>query len=154
MKQLNRNEVFLIISEFIFLKKTTEELFDYLELIEPVENYSEDFLKNELLNFIIEKNKGVSNGYLSDLYKLLIGENIEVIGNVDDMYPCNCCGYKTLSEKYGIDGGYDICDYCGWEDDGTVNPYEYSSVNQCSIDDKRTYMTLNHNLFYKVKWLK
>jgi hypothetical protein len=30
------------------------------------------------------------------------------------LYPCPCCGERTLSER----GGYDICGECGWEDDG------------------------------------
>lgn len=30
------------------------------------------------------------------------------------VYPCPCCGFKTLSER----GGYDICPVCFWEDDG------------------------------------
>jgi hypothetical protein len=29
-------------------------------------------------------------------------------------YSCPCCGHLTLSER----GGYEICDVCGWEDDG------------------------------------
>jgi len=30
------------------------------------------------------------------------------------IYPCPCCGFKTLSER----GGFDICPVCFWEDDG------------------------------------
>lgn len=29
-------------------------------------------------------------------------------------YSCPCCGHLTLAER----GGYEICDECGWEDDG------------------------------------
>ncbi|WP_240918015.1 CPCC family cysteine-rich protein [Phycicoccus sp. HDW14] len=29
-------------------------------------------------------------------------------------YSCPCCGHVTLAER----GGYEICDECGWEDDG------------------------------------
>jgi cysteine-rich CPCC protein len=29
-------------------------------------------------------------------------------------YTCPCCGHPTLGER----GGYEICDECGWEDDG------------------------------------
>jgi hypothetical protein len=32
-------------------------------------------------------------------------------------YTCPCCGHATLSER----GGYEICDECGWEDDGQDN---------------------------------
>jgi Cysteine-rich CPCC len=29
-------------------------------------------------------------------------------------YTCPCCGHATLDER----GAYEICDECGWEDDG------------------------------------
>ena len=29
-------------------------------------------------------------------------------------YTCPCCGHGTLDER----GAYEICDVCGWEDDG------------------------------------
>ena len=32
---------------------------------------------------------------------------------------CPCCGYPTLSERYG----YEICGLCDWEDDGQDDPY-------------------------------
>ena len=30
---------------------------------------------------------------------------------------CPCCGYATLTER----GGFEICKYCFWEDDGQDN---------------------------------
>ncbi|AGL16157.1 CPCC family cysteine-rich protein [Actinoplanes sp. N902-109] len=35
----------------------------------------------------------------------------------DAPYTCPCCGHATLSER----GSYEICDECGWEDDGQDN---------------------------------
>ena len=35
----------------------------------------------------------------------------------DAPYTWPCCGHGTLSER----GAYDICDECGWEDDGQDN---------------------------------
>ena len=32
----------------------------------------------------------------------------------DVPYTCPCCGHVTLDER----GAYEICDECGWEDDG------------------------------------
>ncbi|WP_347405088.1 CPCC family cysteine-rich protein [Micromonospora sp. WMMD1082] len=32
----------------------------------------------------------------------------------ESLYTCPCCGHLTLFER----GGYEICDECGWEDDG------------------------------------
>ena len=35
----------------------------------------------------------------------------------DAPYTCPCCGHATLAER----GSYEICDECGWEDDGQDN---------------------------------
>lgn len=35
----------------------------------------------------------------------------------DGLQPCPCCDCKTLGER----GGYEICEVCGWEDDGQDN---------------------------------
>jgi len=32
-----------------------------------------------------------------------------------EMFPCACCGYKTLDHP--PNGSYDICEVCYWEDD-------------------------------------
>ncbi len=40
---------------------------------------------------------------------------IAAVGDV--LYTCPCCGHTTLSER----GSYEICDECGWEDDGQDN---------------------------------
>ena len=32
----------------------------------------------------------------------------------DEQYTCPCCGHRTLKQR----GGFEICDECGWEDDG------------------------------------
>lgn len=33
-----------------------------------------------------------------------------------ELYPCPCCGYKTLTQEEG--GTYELCPICFWEDDG------------------------------------
>jgi hypothetical protein len=35
-------------------------------------------------------------------------------------YPCPCCGYPTLEIRVG---GFEICNLCGWEDDGQDDPH-------------------------------
>ena len=32
-----------------------------------------------------------------------------------EVYPCPCCGYKTLTQEAG--GTYELCPICFWEDD-------------------------------------
>lgn len=45
--------------------------------------------------------------------------------NVEKLYPCPCCGYKTLSLE--PPGTYLICPVCFWEDDGdTGGSYGYN----------------------------
>lgn len=46
--------------------------------------------------------------------------NISVTGLIGDpieLYPCPCCGYRTLDEP----SVFDICTVCWWEDDGQDN---------------------------------
>jgi Cysteine-rich CPCC len=53
------------------------------------------------------------------------------------MYSCPCCGHPTLGER----GGYEICEVCGWEDDGQDN-HDSSVIRggpngRDSLDDAR-----------------
>lgn len=43
-----------------------------------------------------------------------IGQINVVAPAKDSFYSCPCCGHRTLTER----GAYEICDECGWEDDG------------------------------------
>ena len=108
-------------------------------------NVDNEYECNELIH-------GISNEYLSDLVEMITGTRVHVRGEVEDLYKCPCCGYKTLSEKNNVDEstGYDICPYCGWEDDGTIDIDKYRSINKGSINDYR------HELSAKQfsKWLK
>ena len=88
---------------------------------------------------------GITNEYLSSLMETITGSKIEVIGDVEELYTCPCCGYKTLTELYDVDEGtgYDICPLCGWEDEGTIDIHQYRSINRGSIVDYRKRMTAN-----------
>lgn len=153
MNTVHRDKVFELIADFILSSKSHQEIYEYLEYLEDPVEFNAEVIKQEIFEFVQKTNQGVSNGYLSDIYHLLTGNKLEVIGEVADLYACDCCQLKTLNEKYGIaDGGYDICDYCGWEDDGTTDIKQSSSVNQCTIEEKRVYIASNPNYFYKNKW--
>ncbi|WP_199735554.1 CPCC family cysteine-rich protein [Corallococcus sp. AB045] len=54
------------------------------------------------------------------------------MGEAEVLLPCPCCGGRTLTERYDavVGTGYDICDHCRWEDDGTVSDTVHSSVNR------------------------
>jgi uncharacterized protein (TIGR03083 family) len=50
-----------------------------------------------------------------------------VIAVVRDVsYTCPCCGHATLSDR----GSYEICDECGWEDDGQDNPPRHKALSR------------------------
>ncbi|MEH2138375.1 DUF6714 family protein [Nostoc sp.] len=54
--------------------------------------------------------------------------------HTEELYPCPCCGYKTLDTK--PPGTYLLCPICFWEDDGeTIDSYGCSWVgsNQVSL---------------------
>ena len=96
---------------------------------------------------------GISNEYLSSLVETITGCKVEVTGEVEELYKCPCCGYNTLTEKFNIDEGtgYDICPFCGWEDDGTTDINEYRSINRGSMTDYRKKITANRIIN---KWQK
>ncbi|MDE7476958.1 MAG: hypothetical protein K2M91_03250, partial [Lachnospiraceae bacterium] len=103
-----------------------------------------------LLDLIEVELEGVSNGYLTQFFRTIIGCDIEVCGEVEKRYSCPCCGYKTLDEIYDSSKGtgYDICPYCNWEDDGTTDISAQTSINHGSIQDYRDKIKNNPNKYY------
>jgi hypothetical protein len=103
------------------------------------------------LEYIEVQLESVSNGYLSQFFHTILGcDDIEVCGEIENRYTCQCCGYKTLDEI----GGYDICPYCNWEDDGTTDINMKMSINHGSIQDYRDKIKNNPNKYYIDKWLR
>lgn len=100
--------------------------------------------------------QGVSNGFLSEILCAITGYDIEVCGEVEKLFPCPCCGLRTLTENYNLSEGtgYDICPYCNWEDDGTTDIKDYRSINRGSIEDYRNKIQKNHNKYYINKWFE
>lgn len=119
-------------------------------------DYETQDLKSRTFDKVKYELIGCSNGFLTEFYLTLTGEKVEVIGETQKLFSCPCCGFQTLSEIYDVQKGtgYDICRYCQWEDDGTVDVNKSSSVNQGSISDYRQHILENSNFFYKGKWLK
>lgn len=100
--------------------------------------------------------QGISNGFLSEIIHAITGYEVEVFGEVEELYPCPCCGFKTLTEYFDAKEGtgYDICPYCHWEDDGTTETDSYRSINKGSIEDYRKKMRTNFNKYYISKWMR
>lgn len=100
--------------------------------------------------------QGVSNGFLSEIICAITGYEMEVYGEVEMLFPCPCCGLRTLTEIYNpIEGtGYEVCPYCKWEDDGTTEINIYRSINKGSIEDYRNNMQAKFNKYYINKWFE
>ncbi len=115
----------------------------------------DDTIEEDLFLTLTELYKGTSNGYLSEVYEAITGEKVEVIGKVYELFKCPCCNRSTLSERYDLEKGtgYDICDYCNWEDDGTTEIDTISSVNRSTISEYRGRIQENPNFYYREKWL-
>ncbi len=97
------------------------EIRDVVEKMELSKYFESDFLESNEEKMELETYlRGVSNGFLSEILCAITGYDIEVCGEVEKLFPCPCCGLRTLTEIYNSSEGtgYDICPYCNWEDDG------------------------------------
>ncbi|RBP45728.1 cysteine-rich CPCC protein [Roseimicrobium gellanilyticum] len=81
---------------------------------------------------------GVVNSYLQKRLRGTHG-NVEITGSPKPLMACPCCGYRTIESR----GGYDICEVCFWEDDGSDEPHHYSSPNRMTlIDAKQNFQSI------------
>lgn len=138
--------------------KLISEIRDVIEReVELSKYYGSAFLEsNEEKTELEIEIQGVSNGFLSEILCAITGYDIEVCGEVEKLFPCPCCGLRTLTEIYNLSEGtgYDICPYCNWEDDGTTDIKAYRSINRGSIEDYRNKIQKNHNKYYINKWFE
>jgi len=143
MKKMNRAEVFKLIQ---LINAYVEKNVDLSKHLEEGDEPSE----------VDWQLQGVSNGFLSEVFFAMTGYEVEVTGEVVELFPCPCCRLKTLTEIYNPPEGegYDICSYCKWEDDGTTGINSHSSVNRGTIRDYRNKITKDFNKYYIDKWLK
>ena len=100
----------------------------------------DDYGANTVFDALLEAYAGVTNGFLSQVCEAILGQKVDVVGEPEVRFPCPCCNRQTLTELFdAAEGtGFDVCDYCGWEDDGTQNDEAISSVNRGSMADYRS----------------
>lgn len=105
---------------------------------------------------LTERYRGVQNGHLSDIYEALTGERAEVVGDAGRLVVCPCCGYRTLHERFDseLGTGFDICEHCNWEDDGTSNVDTFSSPNRGSMAEYRKRLSEERNFFDRGRWAR
>lgn len=148
MKNISRENMLKLIEQIRSIVKKEIDLSKYLE---------ESFLDNNIEQTELEVYcQGISNGFLAEIVHAIIGYEVEVIGKVEELFACPCCGFRTLTELYDSNKGtgYDICPYCKWEDDGTTEINVYRAINRGSIEDYRNSIYANFNKYYINKWFK
>lgn len=148
MMNISRENAIKLISD---IRKVNEKEIDLKKYFE------DDFLEKNIEQTELDiEVQGISNGFLSEILSMVIGQDIEIYGDVERLFPCPCCGLRTLTEEYNPDEGtgYDICPYCNWEDDGTTNINVYRSINRGSIEDYRYKIRENKNKYYINKWFE
>lgn len=142
--ELNRQDVNKIIEAIRHIWNKNEELSKRFRIADDYENSDVIY--------------GISNEYLSEFLETLIGKKVDVMGTVEQLYCCPCCGYKTLTEEYdAVEGtGYETCPLCGWEDDGTKEVNSYRSINRGSIEEYRKRLSTRNisNKCYRNFYLK
>lgn len=92
---------------------------------QPISNVTDKKYDVLVINVLKCQFYGVTNEYLSKVVSKLLKRKVEVLGEVEKLYMCPCCGYLTLKQR----GNYYICPVCLWEDSGDNDLYRASSVN-------------------------
>jgi hypothetical protein len=119
-----------------------------------LQDFMEDQQASTINEALLHQYSGVRNGFLSQICEALLGVRIEVTGDAEVLLPCPCCRRRTLTETYDVDAGtgYDICDYCGWEDDGTSDEQRVSGVNHGTLAEYRARITREEAMRRCDKW--
>jgi len=157
VKTISREEVVRAVTKCRLAFSSRGEISELLEDVNEADVTDDEHnLEKKVFETLSELYLGVSNGYLAELYQGITGSKVEVIGAVAKMLPCPCCSFRTLSETYDeVEGtGYDICDYCNWEDDGTLDIDSPSGVNRGCIKEFRDRIKAHPNLYYRNRWLR
>ncbi|NVK66771.1 MAG: hypothetical protein HWE22_19420 [Flavobacteriales bacterium] len=93
---------------------------------------------NVLLIWLRFKFNSYSNEYLRKQLSLN-----EVCGDEPNLFPCPCCGFKTIDER----AEYEICPVCWWEDDGQDNQNADISMGGPNEDISLTQARINYLKF-------
>jgi hypothetical protein len=117
--------------------------------------FVDDYAAGSVFEALLDAYAGVSNGFLSQACEAISGTRYLVVGDPEIRYKCPCCNRLTLSEEYNQEAGtgYDVCDYCGWEDDGTTDDSVISSVNHGTMCEYRERVADEANEACCEKWL-
>lgn len=141
-KHLSRKRVFDEISRRLFLLKAVDV--DDLR----TDGFSGVSELDVILDWLDYQYGSSPNDFIAELYEFLFQCPVSVFGSRTELIACKCCGFETLEEA----GGYNICKWCGWEDDGTTDPCLKVSINRGSMNDYRDKLKASNRLSLFHRW--
>lgn len=156
MKEIDRNEVLILIDVLRQLFSSNAE--GQNSVSEAVSKLYTQATSN--LDHDVNYEYGFSNnGFLAQIYEVVFAERVRVVGDPPVSYKCHCCGASSLHEEREFHeslgyflGSYEICLYCGWEDDGITELDVGSSVNRGSISEYLENLKDKKDVVIKDRW--
>ena len=108
-------------------------------------NTKYDLLLMETLKY---NYKGVKNEYIEKQILTLTGTTVTVVGEPQLLWTCQCCRYRTLSERRE----YSVCPVCLWEDDGNDDNslQKFSVPNNMTLFEARIAFAKRENTDLKI----
>ena len=159
MNKLTRHLAIDIIVKIKFLHLNSVEKENILvDILSENDEYllvkgpNESKFNTPIINFLKIAFKGVTNQYLCEVIRELLHIEVEVVGKIEQLNICPCCGYKTLDSI----GNYDICSLCLWEDDGGYpsDLERYSTVNSATLSEAKKCFFAKKKIFLEeIKYL-
>jgi hypothetical protein len=133
---ISRSEAITLCSFYKMLYLDKEQFKDELESVlaeleVEEEAVSEEGKTTHLRAYLAGRFERYSNSYLEIFLRRYLNLPLNIIGAPPLLYPCPCCGYKTLEDI----GQYFICPVCFWEDDGSRNVEKMSVVNRMILGE-------------------
>ena len=98
---------------------------------------------------LAQKYIGVKNSYIEKVLEDLSIGIYRVKGEIESLYSCPCCEFKTLKNR----DGYEICPVCKWEDTGD-DLSAYSGPNHMTLLEGKKKINKDLLSHEKSKWFK
>lgn len=157
MKKIYRNQAITILAyqDLLLLESGKREsilidIFSENDEYESIMDFSSPEYNEVILEYLKTDYTGVNTSFLVARINELFHIGVEIIGIEEELFTCNCCGYKTLK----LEGEYEICKVCFWEDDGTDEAGKFSSANGLTLTEARNnFQTLGASAAEYVKFV-
>lgn len=147
---LARSEA-VVLASFLELFSLTEEerLIETQDALDDggIEEASDSEKSIVLREYLEQRFSSYTNKYIQIFLAEKLGASVGLDGEDVKLYPCPCCGYRTLKES----AEYFICAVCYWEDDGTLIDTSFSRVNSMTLLEAKNNFNMYGVILEKYK---